>query len=109
MDLTQLGEVIINFNSQTNQQELGRHEVHDYQNDRIVKMMAKFANELIDLQNDFGGNENKDLTSMRCHLFDKYQKMVADGVEGTTDVTAANFDQVHVALIGNPLKGNKDG
>ena len=55
-------------------------------------MMAKFANELIDLQNDFGGNENKDLTSMRCNLFDKYQKMVADGVEGTTEITAANFD-----------------
>ena len=72
-------------------------------------MLRIFADDLVDLENNFGGSVNEELTKMRCQLFDKYQKMIADGVEGTTDVTAANFDQVHVALIGNPLKGNKDG
>ena len=45
---------------------------------------------------------------MRCKLFEKYQKIVADGVQGTTDITAANFAEVHVALIG-PYRGNRDG
>jgi len=55
-------------------------------------MLKNVADDLVDMENNFGGSGNEELTKMRCQLFDKYQKMIADGVEGTTDVTAANFD-----------------
>ena len=97
MDLTQLGEVIINFNSQTNQQELGRHEVHDYQGKRLEKMLKNFANDLVDLENNFGGGGNEELTKMRCQLFEKYQKMIA--IELHSNVNCLNMKVLQEMLF----------
>ena len=71
--------------------------------------MENFKTVLVDLDNEYFGSSNADLIKFRCQLFEKYQKIVADGVVETTDITASNFSEVHVALIGDPVKGVKDG
>ena len=61
------------------------------------------------LYDDYGGDNNSDLTKVRCDLVQKYQDIVAINESGTSLITTTNIKSVNVALIGDPLKGEKDG
>lgn len=86
-----MGEILPNFNSATKRQEAGRHEVHDYSDNSIFKSLQYFRDILVDLNNQYGGDENKALTGFRTSLFKKYQDIVASAEGGITLVTAENI------------------
>ena len=64
---------------------------------------------MIVLYEDYGGDNNSELTKVRCDLVQKYQDIVAINEPGTSLITTTNIKFVNVALIGDPLKGEKDG
>lgn len=64
---------------------------------------------MIVLYEDYGGDNNSELTKVRCDLVQKYQDIVAINEPGTSLITTTNIKSVNVALIGDPLKGEKDG
>ena len=61
------------------------------------------------LNEDYGGDNNSELTKVRCDLVQKYQDIVAINEPGTSLITTTNIKSVNVALIGDPLKAEKDG